>query len=156
MEIFNYCVPTRVLFGRGSLETLHTLPAPGKKALLVTSHGKSHMLNGSFDKLVKELDAMGIEYVHFNHIAANPENTAVEEGAKVGRENNVDLVIALGGGSVMDASKSIAMLIPQHTDCLWDFACLSYGLFNRWLVRSFPPFSRSAARQTLLFCVLCP
>ena len=122
MEIFNYCVPTRVLFGRGSLETLHTLPAPGKKALLVTSHGKSHMLNGSFDKLVKELDAMGIEYVHFNHIAANPENTAVEEGAKVGRENNVDLVIALGGGSVMDASKSIAMLIPQHTDCLWDFA----------------------------------
>ncbi len=50
MEIFSYCVPTRVVFGRGALGQLHTLPALGKKALLVTSGGKSYKLNGSFDK----------------------------------------------------------------------------------------------------------
>lgn len=122
MDIFNCFAPTRVVFGRNSLELLHTLPALGKKALLVTSNGKSTIKNGSFDKTVGELKALGIDYVHFNHIAANPENTAVEEGAQTGRENGVDFVIALGGGSVMDASKSIAMLIPQHTDTLWDFA----------------------------------
>ncbi len=122
MEIFSYCVPTRVVFGRGALGQLHTLPALGKKALLVTSGGKSYKLNGSFDKLTAELAALGVAYVHFNHIAANPEVQAVEEGAKVGRENGVDFVIALGGGSVMDASKAIAMLIPQPTDSLWDFA----------------------------------
>lgn len=122
MEIFSYCVPTRVVFGRGALGQLHTLPALGKKALLVTNGGKSYKLNGSFDKLTAELAALGVAYVHFNHIAANPEVQAVEEGAKVGRENGVDFVIALGGGSVMDASKAIAMLIPQPTDSLWDFA----------------------------------
>ena len=56
MEIFSYCVPTRVVFGRGALGQLHTLPALGKKALLVTSGGKSYKLNGSFDKLTAELD----------------------------------------------------------------------------------------------------
>ncbi|MGN0361968.1 MAG: iron-containing alcohol dehydrogenase [Bilifractor sp.] len=122
MDIFNCYAPTRVVFGRNALKRLHMLPALGKKALLVTSNGKSTITNGSFDKTVGELKALGVEYVHYNHIAANPENTAVEEGAKIGRAEGVDFVIALGGGSVMDASKSIAMLIPQHTDSLWDFA----------------------------------
>ena len=122
MDIFNSFAPTRVVFGRNALEKLHTLPALGKKALLVTSNGKSYIKNGSFDKAVKELESLGIAYVHFGQVAANPENTVVEEGAKLGRKEGVDFVIALGGGSVMDASKSIAMLIPQHTDILWDFA----------------------------------
>lgn len=122
MEIFSYCVPTRVVFGRGALGELHTLPALGKKALLVTSGGTSYLKNGSFDKLKKELEMLGVDYVHFNHIAANPEVTAVEEGAEVGRREDCDFVIALGGGSVMDAAKAMAMLIPQPTDHLWDFA----------------------------------
>ena len=116
MDIFNCFAPTRVVFGRNSLELLHTLPALGKKALLVTSNGKSTIKNGSFDKTVGELKALGIDYVHFNHIAANPENTAVEEGAQTGRENGVDFVIALGGGSVMNDYKRIAMMIRQHTE----------------------------------------
>lgn len=122
MQILNYCVPTRVVFGCGALGTLHTLPALGKKALLVTSGGKSHYLNGSFDRLTAELATQGVEYVHYNGIGANPEKTAVEAGARVARENGCDHVIALGGGSVMDASKCIAMLIPQPTDNVWDYA----------------------------------
>ncbi len=122
MEMFNFYAPTRVLFGAGTLKEMHTLPALGKKALLVTSAGKSTKLNGSFDQTVKELEQLGVSYVHFNQIAANPEKDSVEAGARFGREHGVDHVIALGGGSVMDASKSIAMLIPQHTDNLWDYA----------------------------------
>lgn len=122
MQILNYCVPTRIVFGCGALGTLHELPALGSKALLVTSSGKSHMLNGSFDRLVGELDTMGVAYVHYNHISANPEKSAVEEGARIARENGCDHVIALGGGSVMDAAKCMAMLVAQDTDNVWEYA----------------------------------
>ena len=122
MDKYNFYAPTRVLFGAGTLKDLHTLPALGKKALLVTSAGRSTKLNGSFDQTVLELEKAGVDYVHFNKITANPEKPSVEEAARFGREQGVDHVIALGGGSVMDASKAIAMLIPQPTDDLWTYA----------------------------------
>lgn len=122
MDTYDFYAPTRVLFGNGTLNQLHTLPMPGKKALLVISNGKSTILNGSFDRTKEELQKTGVETVVFNKIAANPLKSVVEEGAKFGRENHVDFVVALGGGSVMDAAKNIAMFIPQPSDDLWDYA----------------------------------
>lgn len=122
MNTYDFYAPTRMLFGPGVLGQLHTLPMPGKKALLVISNGKSTIKNGSLKKTEDELTQAGVEYVVFNKIAANPLKSVVEEGAHVGRENNVDFVVALGGGSVMDAAKNIAMFIPQPSDDLWDYA----------------------------------
>lgn len=127
MKVLNFCVPTRIVFGCGALQSLHTLAPLGRKALLVTSGGRSHILNGSLDALVSELEAMGVCYVHFNHISANPKKSAIEEGAQVARENGCDHVIALGGGSVMDAAKCIAMLVAQNTDNVWDYANAPHG-----------------------------
>lgn len=122
MKQYDFYAPARVLFGEGQLNNLHTLPMPGKKALLVISNGKSTIKNGSLDRTKAELEQAGAEVVVFNKIAANPLKSVIEEGAKVGRENGVDFVVALGGGSVMDAAKNIAMFIPQPSDDLWDYA----------------------------------
>lgn len=127
METYDFYAPSRVLFGPGQVSRLHELKMPGKKALLVTSNGKSTILNGSLDKVQKELEMAGCTSVLFNQISANPLKETVELGAKTIRENGCDFVVALGGGSVMDAGKVIAMLAPQPSDDLWDYATGATG-----------------------------
>ena len=119
---YQFYAPTRVLFGAGSLGKLHEQKLPGKKALLVVSNGKSAAANGSLAKTQEELSKAGCEFVLFNKINANPVKSVVEEGARAARENGCDFVVALGGGSVMDAAKNIAMLAAQPSDDLWDYA----------------------------------
>ena len=127
MSSYDFYAPVRVLLGEGSLKKLHTLEMPGKKALLVISNGKSAKMNGSLATTEEELTKAGVSYVIYNGIGANPLKSAVEEGAKVGRENGADFVVALGGGSVMDAAKNIAMFIPQPSDDLWDYTFGPHG-----------------------------
>lgn len=122
MNEYQFFSPVDVVFGCGSLSKLHTLKMPGKKALLVISNGKSARMNGSLDRTIDELKQADVSYVLYNGIGANPLKSAVEEGARIGRENGVDFVVALGGGSVMDAAKNMAMFIPQPSDNLWDYA----------------------------------
>lgn len=122
MRDFMYFDPVRVLFGCGALGKLHEQELPGKKALICISNGKSTIKNGSLDKLKAELEKAGCTYEVFNRIAANPLKAVVEEGAKLAEESGCEFVVALGGGSVMDASKVIAMLAAQPSDDLWDYA----------------------------------
>lgn len=122
MKNYNFFAPTQVLFGEGQLSNLHTLKMPGKKALLVISNGKSTIKNGSLSRTEQELKKAGCDYVIFNKVAANPLKEVVEEGAQVARENGCDFVVALGGGSVMDAAKNMAMFAPQNSKDLWDYA----------------------------------
>lgn len=122
MSNYNFFYPTRVLFGQGSLNEFHKQPMPGKKALLVISNGQSTIKNGSLERVKKELAAANCKYVLFNEVAANPLKSTVEKGAQVARQENCDFVVALGGGSVMDAAKVMAMFIPQPSDDLWDYA----------------------------------
>lgn len=127
MKPYNFFAPTRVLFGEGQLSNLHTLPMPGKKALLVISNGKSTITNGSLARTQEELKKAGCEYVVFNKVAANPLKEVVEEGAQCARDNGCDFVVALGGGSVMDAAKNMAMFAPQDSKDLWDYVFTDYG-----------------------------
>ncbi len=122
MSSYMFYAPTRVLFGAGSLSLLHTQELPGKKALLVISNGRSARTSGSLDRTKAELTEAGCEVVVFDRIASNPLKEMVEEGARAARANGCDFVVALGGGSVMDAAKNIAMLTTQPSDDLWDYA----------------------------------
>ncbi|MFQ7395711.1 MAG: iron-containing alcohol dehydrogenase [Lachnospira eligens] len=97
MNEYQFFSPVDVVFGCGSLSKLHTLKMPGKKALLVISNGKSARMNGSLDRTIDELKQADVSYVLYNGIGANPLKSAVEEGARIGRENGVDFVVALGG-----------------------------------------------------------
>ena len=105
---YTFHVPTKVLFGAGVLKKLHEEKLPGKKALVVISNGKSTRTNGSLAALEAELQA-------------NPLEPTVQEGVEFGRAQGVDFVVGLGGGSVMDAAKAIAAMIPQQGGRVWDY-----------------------------------
>jgi alcohol dehydrogenase len=117
---FQMYVPTRILFGAGQINNLSTQKMPGKKALHVISNGKSVRENGALARTEEQLKLTGVEFVLFDKIQANPLKTTVMEGAAKARENNCDFIVALGGGSVMDASKAIAMMATNDGD-LWDY-----------------------------------
>lgn len=117
---FQMYVPTRILFGEGQLSSLHDQKLPGTKAMIVISNGKSTKENGALERTEKELELAGVETVLFDKIMANPLKSTVMEGAACAKENNCDFIVALGGGSVMDASKAIAAMATNDGD-LWDY-----------------------------------
>ncbi|PLX97365.1 MAG: alcohol dehydrogenase [Desulfuromonas sp.] len=100
--------PTRLVFGAGSLSKLGELTSPyGKKALIVTG-GNSVKKSGVFARAVASLNAAGVAVAECAGIEPNPRITSVKRGADIARAEKCDVVIALGGGSAMDASKVIA------------------------------------------------
>lgn len=117
---FTFDVPTRTFFGAGSLNSLHTYPLPGKKALVVISNGKSTRAHGYLDRTLEQLQQVGVEAVVFDKVQANPLKATVEEGGACARQNGCDFIVALGGGSCMDAAKGIAVMATNEGD-LWDY-----------------------------------
>lgn len=121
-DTYNFYAPTRVLFGPGQLGHLHEQRMPGSRALIVISNGRSTRANGYLARTEAELDLAGVSHVTFDGVGANPTKEAVEAGARAAREAGCDFVVALGGGSVLDAGKVIAMFAPQPSSDLWDYA----------------------------------
>lgn len=113
-------VPTRILFGNGKLKELHTQAMPGENPLLVTSNGKSVKENGSFYTVMQELAHAGMQTTIFDQMQANPLKSTVMDGAAIARKNGCDFVVALGGGSVLDAAKAIALMAVNEGD-YWDY-----------------------------------
>lgn len=126
MYNFNFYMPTKVLFGPGKLKELHDEVLPGKKALIATSNGQSTKKYGYLDSLKKELEQAGVEYILFDEIRPNPTDINVMDGSKAVKDNGCDFVIALGGGSVMDCVKCIA-LMAANTGNIWDYSLSAAG-----------------------------
>lgn len=119
-QLFSVFVPTRWLFGEGQLSHLHEQVLPGKKALIIISNGKSTRANGYLERTEKELHMAGVETAVFDKVQANPIQTTVMEGAAAAREFGADFLVALGGGSVMDSAKAIAVM-AVNDGVLWDY-----------------------------------
>lgn len=130
---FTFGVSTTALFGAGKLNELHTqINSPmgtvhGKKALVVISNGKSTRANGYLERLENELKQAGAEYVIFDKVASNPTKPVVEEGGRFARENGCDFIVALGGGSVIDAAKAIGLMATNESNDLWDYVMFGTG-----------------------------
>lgn len=120
MKNFNFYNPTKVLFGKGEVEKIGTLVKEyGNTVLLV--YGKSSIKKiGLYDKVVSLLKKEGITIVDFGGIDPNPRIESIREGADLCKKHNVDLVLAVGGGSTIDASKGIASAALYDGDP-WDF-----------------------------------
>ena len=119
MENFTAYNPVRIHFGKGVVKDLgKEASALGKHALLV--YGKGSVLkNGSHRDTVSQLKNAGIRITEYSGIRPNPTIGEVDSAAKLGLENGVDMVIAVGGGSVIDAAKIMAVCITG--DCpAWD------------------------------------
>lgn len=126
MYNFQFFMPTKVLFGAGQLKNLHLEQMPGKKALIVTSNGQSTKKYGYLAAVQQELDQTGVTHVLFDGVRPNPTRKNVMDAARQARENGCDFVVALGGGSVMDAGKCIALMMVNDGD-LWDYAFSAKG-----------------------------
>ena len=123
---YNQYIPTQILFGAGQLNNLHAQPMPGKRALIVISNGKSTRDNGYLARTEEELHRAGVETEVFNGIMPNPTVANSVAGANAAHEFKADFLVALGGGSVMDCSKAIALLATNEGD-LWDYVAIGSG-----------------------------
>lgn len=108
-----YFMPTRVILGEDSVKNNPSVFSEmGKKALIVTGRSSAKK-NGSLDDVTEVLAKNGQEWSVFDRVMANPSVECVYEGASFARSEKVDFVIAIGGGSPMDAAKAINLLACQ-------------------------------------------
>lgn len=106
MNNFTFCNPTKIIFGKGSVEQLRKHISEGSKVLL-TYGGGSIIKNGIYDQVMAQLEGMSV--VPFGGIEPNPDCSTVDKAIEVVRREQCDFILAVGGGSVIDASKVIAM-----------------------------------------------
>ncbi len=110
---FNYYLPVNLIFGRKKAELIGTETAKyGRKALIVTGHSSTKK-SGLLDRAVSLLKEAGVESVVYDKVSQNPLTTTAIEGAAVARESGCDVVVALGGGSIIDCAKAIAFIVKN-------------------------------------------
>lgn len=113
---FNYYLPVNLLFGRGQVARIGELAAAyGKKALIVTGLSSTKK-SGLLDRVTEYLHAAGLQTVVFDKVRQNPLTTTAQEGALLAREQGCQVIIGLGGGSILDCAKGIAFLSVNEGD----------------------------------------
>lgn len=117
MNNFEFCVSTDVLFGKGQEEQLPAKLLPFGKKILLTYGGGSIKKNGLYDKIRNLLHEF--EIFELGGIDPNPRVESVNEGAAICKEEGIDLILAVGGGSTIDCSKAIAAAAYYEGDA-WD------------------------------------
>ena len=121
MKDFNYYAPTEVVFGEQSEEQVAALVKKyGGTKVLVHYGGKSAERSGLLDKICGLLTDGGIAFKKLGGVVPNPRLSLVHEGIKLCREEGIDFILAVGGGSVIDSSKAIAYGVPYEGE-VWDF-----------------------------------
>ena len=120
MENFNFLSPTKIVFGKGTEAAVgKEVNRIGKKVLL--HYGSSSIkASGLYDRVVKSLEESGLDFVELSGVKPNPRLSLVREGIEFCRVNRVDCILAIGGGSVIDSAKAIAMGVPYEGN-VWDF-----------------------------------
>ena len=117
MENFNFCVGTRILFGKGQEEKLPELLRPYGNKVLLTYGGGSIKRTGLYDRIKNLLHEF--EIFELGGIEPNPRIESVYAGAEICREEDIDVILAVGGGSTLDCSKAIAAAAYYEGDA-WD------------------------------------
>ena len=125
MENFTYCNPTELVFGRGTQQTIGPRNAqltqtPSK--VMIIYGGGSAVRSGLLDQIVLSCEAAGLKCVLKGGVKPNPQVDFVRECIDIAREQTVDVLLAVGGGSVIDTTKACAMGVKYDGD-VWDFFC---------------------------------
>ena len=128
MNTFIYSYPVKVYFGEGAAKT--NLPAELSKVgpnVLLAYGGGAIKKNGVYDELMALLTAAGKTVTEFSGIMSNPTYAKVQEGAALARENHIDFILAVGGGSVIDCCKIVSVQAKLEED-IWELEYGKHGL----------------------------
>lgn len=118
---FQYYAPTRVVFGRGAeARTGQLLWEMGVNRVLVHYGGQSAVRSGLLDRVEASLDEAGIAHTRLGGVVPNPRLSKVREGARLARDFGAELILAVGGGSVIDSSKAIGYSLAEPEEDVWD------------------------------------
>ena len=120
MENFDFRNPTKIVFGRGAEARVGAETAAFSKKVLLHYGGGSVKASGLYDRVTASLKAAGVEWVDLGGVKPNPRLSLVREGVRLCKEKGLGLVLAVGGGSVIDSAKAIAMGAVIDGD-VWDF-----------------------------------
>ena len=120
MKNFRWYNPTEIIFGKGVLSRMgERASSLGTRALLLYGGG-SIFRNGVYDQVTASLQKAGIFYLELGGVQPNPRLHLVYEGVRLAKENQLDMILCVGGGSVIDSGKAIAMGAKYEGD-VWDF-----------------------------------
>lgn len=118
---FNYYTPTKVVFGRNSEQQVGSLVKSTNCSKVLLHYGSGSVIRSGLLARIKEsLDGEGISYVELGGVVPNPRLSLVYKGIDLCRKENVDFILAVGGGSVIDSSKAIGYGMTNEGD-VWDF-----------------------------------
>lgn len=124
-DSFSVDLPVKIRFGSGVMDEIQKNTLPGKRLILVTG-GRTIRKNGTVDRLL-EMVRNKAEFIEvYEDVCANPSLSSVMRGANIARENGVDCVIGLGGGSALDTAKGIAAM-AYNEGTLWDYTASGSG-----------------------------
>ena len=123
MKDFSYCAPTRVIFGKNTeLEVGKALKNAGATRVLMQYGGGSIKKSGLYDRVVKAIRDEGIELFELGGVQPNPHLSLVRKAIEIVREQKIDYLLAVGGGSAIDSTKATAVGAVYDGD-VWDFYC---------------------------------
>ena len=121
MNNFNFYTPTKVVFGKDSIDQVATqIKTFGGSRVLIHYGGQSAVKSGLIDRVKTILDEAGIFHVELGGVVPNPHLAKVREGIALAQENAVDFILAVGGGSTIDSSKAIAYALGEPEFDVWD------------------------------------
>ncbi len=121
MENFKFYAPTKIYFGKNEEERVGELvKAYHPNKVLIHYGGKSAIQSGLLDRVKQSLEQSDILYCECGGVVGNPVLSKVKEGIQICKENNVDFILAVGGGSVLDSAKAIAYGVYNEGD-IWDY-----------------------------------
>ena len=119
MNNFVFYAPARIVFGKGQEDRIGELLKPYAKKILLHTGGGSVKKSGLYDRVTASLEKSGIEYVALSGVRPNPRLSLVHEGIELCKKEGVELILAVGGGSVIDSAKAIAMGVYYDGD-IWE------------------------------------
>lgn len=131
MHNFIFSIPTTAYFGKGQIKVLgETIKAHGGSKVLLAYGGGSIKQNGIYEETIEQLDQAGLAHVELSGIQPNPRIESVEEGIRIYHENNCDFILAVGGGSTLDACKAIAAGV-KYTGSVKDLFVDASGISSK-------------------------
>jgi alcohol dehydrogenase YqhD (iron-dependent ADH family) len=120
MENFEFLSPTRIIFGRGLETRVGDECKKYVSKVLFLYGGGSIKHSGLYAKIVRSLNEAGVEFIELGGVKPNPRLSLVHQGVTLCRQAGVGMILAVGGGSVIDSAKAIALGVP-YTGDVWDF-----------------------------------